>query len=90
MDRFPDGIGMVLHTEGKLDGVLLRGGEGGPQGPVPQLQHGGTTHRKPITKFEYGHPSRVIIYSVSSTRLHSSVPLLEPGTPRFLVVYKNE
>jgi hypothetical protein len=30
------------------------------------------------------------IYSVRSTRLHSSVPLLEPGTPRLLVVCKNE
>ncbi len=30
------------------------------------------------------------VYIVRSTRLHSSVPLLEPGTPRFLVVYKNE
>jgi hypothetical protein len=28
------------------------------------------------------------VYSVRSTRLHSSVPLLEPGTPRLLVVYK--
>jgi hypothetical protein len=54
VDRFPDGIGMVLHTEGKLDGVLLRGGEGGPQGPVPQLQHRHTdAQRKPITKLEY-------------------------------------
>ncbi len=30
------------------------------------------------------------VYIVRSARLHSSVPLLEPGTPRFLVVYKNE
>jgi hypothetical protein len=67
VDRFPDGIGMVLHAEGKLDGVLLRGCEGGPQRPVPQLQHGCTdAQRKPITKFEYAESiwtsQRVVIY----------------------------